>query len=103
MRIIDVCDAPVRTVAVSPDGRFVAASSDRMFAVLHWATGEPVLHRATDSACAQIAFAPDGSWVAPGLPDQPLKLEMLESGETIRLMTSMHAAGGVAVSPDGKS
>jgi WD40 repeat protein len=102
MRIIDVCDAPIRTVAVSPDGRYVAASANRTFAVLHWSTGEPVRRWVASTACSQIAFAPDGSWVAPGFPDQALELEMLDSEETIRLMTATRAAGGVAVAPDGK-
>jgi WD40 repeat protein len=101
MRIINASGSAIRTVAVSSDGRFVAASSDRMFGVFHWTTGESVLHRAATSACTQLAFAPDGSWVAPGFPDKPLKLELFNSADAIAL-TSLRAAGGVAVSPDGK-
>jgi WD40 repeat protein len=101
MRIIEVCSAPIRALGVSPDGRFVAASADRVFGVFHWTTGDPILRQAA-GGCTQFAFAPDGSWVAPGRPEQPLKLESLDSANTIQLMTATNHAGGVAVSPDGK-
>jgi WD40 repeat protein len=99
MRIIDVCNAPVRTLGISPDGRFVAASTNRVFGVFHWASGDVVL-RQDGGAYTQFAFAPDGSWVALGHPNRTLDLEVLGSGKTTRLMTPL--AGGVAVSPDGK-
>jgi WD40 repeat protein len=101
MRIIEVCDAPIRALGISPDGRFVAASADLEFGVFHWTSGDPVLRRPVVGGCTQFAFAPDGSWVAPGLPGKPLTLESLRSAETVRPMTGTHA-GGVAVSPDGK-
>jgi WD40 repeat protein len=101
MRIIEVCKSPVRALGVSPDGRFVAASTDRVLGVFHWTSGDPVLHGEAAGKYTQFAFAPDGSWVAPGLPNTPLTLEFVRTGKTVCLMTGTHA-GGVAVSPDGK-
>ena len=101
MRIIDTCDKPIRTVAVSPDGRFVAASADRAFGVFHWASGDPVLHRPASAACSQFAFAPDGGWVAY-VGGSGLRFDRLDESIPVPPELPGTFAGGVAVSADGK-
>src|SRR4051794_29655565 len=102
MRIIDVCDAPLRTVAVSPDGRFVAASADRVFGVFHWVSGEPATRRAAGGVCAQFAFAPDGRWAAYA-DRYGLCFDRLDQSSEVLPGLPGAFAGGVAVTPDGKA
>src|SRR5512134_368181 len=67
MRLIDVCNDPIRTVAVSPDGRFVAAGADTASGIFHWATGEPITrpapYRHPANSVIQFAFAQDSTWL----------------------------------------
>ena len=58
MRIIEACNAAIRTVSVSPDGRFVAASAENAFLVFHWGSGDPVIHTSDAGPCEQVAFYP---------------------------------------------
>ncbi len=103
MRIIDVSDAPIRTVAVSRDGRFVAAyDGNSTFRVFHWGTGEAVIraHERT-MTCDQIAFGPNSAWVARaggGL----LRVDPLE-GQGPSIDPTGAFAGGVVVTPNGKA
>lgn len=101
MRIIEAFAGPVRTAAVAPDGRFVAASADREFGLFDWFTGEPVFRLAAPAPVAQFAFDPGGRWLACGWADQPLTLIELEPVQSRTALFSNHA-GGVAVSADGK-
>ncbi|QJW96520.1 hypothetical protein [Frigoriglobus tundricola] len=60
MRLIDVGAAPVRTITVSPNGRFVAAAGSNTFGVFDWHTGASVLRARDPGPCDQIAFGPNG-------------------------------------------
>jgi WD40 repeat protein len=100
MRIIDLEARPVRTVAVSPDGRFVAASSGGWYAVYDWASGEMVHRLSLGTACDQIAFSPgDVAWY---VQYEALRFDRLEDTPLPPRVTDSFA-GGVAVSPDGKT
>jgi WD40 repeat protein len=101
MRIIEVCDSAIRSVAVSPDGRYVAAfAEDRTFGVYQWATGDPVIRANDFSPCDQIVFGPNGDWVARA--GQLLRLNRLTPTVSLPSDLSGGVTGGVAVSPDGK-
>ena len=100
MRIIDVCAAPIRAVAVSPDGRLAAVSAeDGWLGLCDLLTGA-ARGGATGPECDQFAFAPDGRWAvyafSGGLCFDPLD----DSAPTAKLPGSF--AGGVAVSADGR-
>src|SRR5579883_880553 len=108
MRIIDACDSAIETVAVSPDGRYVGASSKDAFGVFHWATGEAVLHTRSrrvaahgGRTCDQIAFAKDSRWVIRG-GSEPL-VDMLTSSAPLAPTFRGRFLGGLAVSPDGRA
>lgn len=103
MRLVEVCNEPIRTVAVSPDGRFVAAGSSTTFGVFHWATGEPLVrpHPHPNNGCTQFAFAPDGSWIIHRTSSSVLRMTSLTPAFR-NWGTGAYYAGGVAVSPDGK-
>src|SRR4051812_13948168 len=101
MRVIVVSDSPVRSVVVSPDGRFVAACdrSGRR-AVYDWATGGPVHLFPPSSGVEQLAFCP-GERVAC-VHRGALSVEPFGgAGGPVPLPGEF--AGGVAVSPDGRS
>ena len=101
MRLIDVGSAPVRTVAVSPDGRFVAATGTDTFGVFDWHTGASVLRTREPGPCDQIAFGPNGDWVVRGGGSQ-LRLDAL-NGAAVSFAPPGAFAGGVVVTPDGKA
>jgi WD40 repeat protein len=98
-------EAPVQSVAVSPDGRY-GISGDESGLVILWNldTGE-VLRRLeghTDTV-ASLAFTPDGRHAVSASQDKTLIYWDLEEGEIIRRLTGhIDAVNTVAVSPDGR-
>ena len=99
MRIIDVSTAEVRAVAVSPDGRFVAAcEAGGWCAVFDWA-GEQLTRLPLGVACPQFAFGPGNSLAY--VHRDVLRVDHLESAGGSQTLAGTFA-GGVAASPDGK-
>jgi WD40 repeat protein len=99
MRLIDAGAGEVRTVAVSPDGRFLVASGGSgWLSVLDWATGEPVRWHNLGVVCDQFAFGPQGGLVY--VHQTNLRVERIDTAEDAAQGGGF--AGGVAVSPDGK-
>jgi serine/threonine protein kinase/WD40 repeat protein len=73
----------VRTLAFSPDGRYLAAASpqDRTAVVWEWASGEEaVVLRGHRRGIMHLAFAPDGRHVATGSQDRTARLWNFEVG-----------------------
>jgi WD40 repeat protein len=100
MRIIEACNAAICTVAVSPDGRHVAASGqDGWYAVYDWVGGEAVRRLPLGAACDQFAFDA-GNWVGY-VHHRELRLDRLEAAP-VPAQPEGAFAGGVAVSPDGR-
>ena len=64
MRVIQAFDEPVRAVAVSPDGRFLAASAGFLIRVLDWVSGESKTPFGCPVPINQLAFTADGDWLA---------------------------------------
>jgi WD40 repeat protein len=101
MRLIELDKSEVRTVAVSPDGRFLAASgAGGWLSVFEWTTGETVRRLPLGAVCDQFAFGPDG-WVAY-VHHTTLRIDRLDATPH-PVRTGGDFAGGVAVAPDGRS
>ena len=60
MRVIDAFDEPVRAAAVSPDGRFVAATGGFGIGMWNWVTGAAVSHGTAPAAVGPVTFTADG-------------------------------------------
>jgi WD40 repeat protein len=102
MRVIDADLGEVRAVAVSPDGRLVAASGAQAFGVFGWASGE-LHYRRPVKIGGQVAFGPGGDWVT-GVIDGRLLLHRCDGPafDAPLQPRAAHQFGGLTVSPDGK-
>jgi WD40 repeat protein len=104
MRVIEAFDEAVRAVAVSPDGRFVAATGGNHLAVWYWLSGTESSWLTGDwvgdRGSSQLAFATDGSWL--GLATRNCVVRLAPTNGNLVNVPSGRCAGGVAVSPDGK-
>ena len=102
MRVIDGFDEPVLTVVVSPDGRFLAAGDESTFTLWDWASGSRLASHPL--ACEQLAFSPDGAWLAVGGENEvrffPTDGRPPKQPESPGGRVPM--AGGVAFAPNGK-
>jgi WD40 repeat protein len=101
MRVIPEFDNPVRAVAFSPDGRFLAATDGYEVTVRAWPSGEPMNRTACSDPVGQVAFTPGGNWVVFAHRGG---LFSLHTGPAKPFpMSAAGFSGGVAVSPDGKT
>jgi len=112
MRVIEVFSGPVRAVAVSPDGRFLAATAtpkgrfpvatgDLAVSVHDWATGERLWERDKLPAQGHIAFSPRGhlvfhehGWLSA--------CDLAPPGGLHRIARAPFS-GGLAISSDGRT
>jgi WD40 repeat protein len=102
--------APLRAVALSPDGQFIAAGggflgNDLTGRVGLWsvASGE-LVHEFSghDRMVAAVAFSPDGEFLATGAMDNTVWVFETKSGRAIRTFASpQESVTEVAWSPDG--
>jgi hypothetical protein len=102
MQLIEVFDEPVRAVAVSSDGRFLAAASGFEVGLLNRLTGALVHRVDCTSPIGQLAITPNGQSVAFAAADGLFRLET--SGRPGPFRFSREAfSGGIAISPDGRT
>jgi RNA polymerase sigma factor (sigma-70 family) len=100
------CKSPVHTVAVSPDGKTVAAGdSDRTIHLWQAATGRelsPVVGH--QGAVSAIAFSPDSKILASAGYDGALRLWDVATGSGLRTLEGHEdVVTAVTFSPDGKT
>ncbi len=98
-------EAWVRSVAVTPDGKYVVSGSgDNTVRLWELATGQEV-RRFTghDDAVLSVAVTPDGKYVVSGSDDKTVRLWDLATGKEVRRFTGHEQpVRSVAVTPDGK-
>jgi WD40 repeat protein len=102
MRVIEVFDEPVRAIAVSPDGRFVAAAAGFDIVTFDWLSGAEALRVESRVPVDQLAFTPDGNWAIFASPGGLFRLPTRPGGVPERISVDSFS-GGVAVSPDGRT
>jgi len=112
MRVIDALTDPVRTITVSPNGKYIAASTGALVGIWEWATGNvvrgPLLPM--DSAVRQLAFTANEESLVFRLLGRLQRFDLQTGtytaivGEELRPASrpGQDILGGVAVSPDGK-
>jgi WD40 repeat protein len=102
MRVIDAFNEPVRALAVSPDGRFLAASAGFLIRVFDWVTGESSIPVGCPVPINQLAFTADGDWLAIAYTSGLYRLNTAGSPSPVRCASDSFS-GGIAISPDGRT
>jgi WD40 repeat protein len=100
--------ARVFDVAISPDGRWVAAGSwdfTTQLLDLSKPGAKPFVLKGHTARTLSVAFSPDSQWVATGNEDQTARLWNLVAADPSLDSTALQAAykvGSVSFSPDGR-
>ncbi|HEY9602642.1 MAG TPA: WD40 repeat domain-containing serine/threonine-protein kinase, partial [Allocoleopsis sp.] len=97
-------NCPVNSVAISPDGKWLASGNDdKTIRVWNLETGRVVSTLTGHSQSVKsVAFSPDGTMLASGSDDQTVKLWNLSNFQEIYTFSGhAHAVKSVAFSPDG--
>jgi WD40 repeat protein len=98
-------NSPVNSVAISPNGQFLASGyEDKTVRLWNLETGEVISTRMGHSqAVKSVAFSPDGTILATGSDDQTVKLWNVSNGQEIYTLSGhSHAVKSVAFNPDGQ-
>ncbi len=95
---------PVQSVAVSPDGRWLALVGGKPFVSLWDLASRRVAARLpAESGNRSVVFSPDGKWLAAAGQDAAIRVwEVSSQRELFTLRGHAHQVGQIAFSPDGK-
>ncbi|MFJ4931606.1 NB-ARC domain-containing protein, partial [Streptomyces sp. NPDC088736] len=104
IHVLDGHIGPVRTVAISPDGTWLATGSDSDASVRIWdaATGRTAatLTGHTGSVVS-VAISPDGTWFATGSSDGTVRIWDAATRRSTGILYNRNSVTAVAISPDG--
>lgn len=102
LRLIQSGEGSVNALAISPDGRHLAAG-DGTVRIWDMQTGKQLSNPpAEQGAIRVIAYSPDGSRVASGSQNGMILLWDAASGKVLNSIKSHGAVTSLAFSPDGK-
>ncbi len=100
MRLIEADLGEVRSVAVSPDDRLVAASGTNGWcAVFDWASGETVRRYPLNAACDQLTFGPNHALIC--VQHGALRIDHVDGSSSGPDLVGQCVAAAIA--PDGKT
>lgn len=92
----------VRSVAFSPDGKYVISGGGDTVLVLEVATGLAVAHLRQRDLVYSVAVSPDGTQVASGGPEMAVSVWDLATSRLIQRLPKEDGVYVVSFSPDGK-
>jgi WD40 repeat protein len=111
LKTIDAHDAPITTIALSPDGKILATAA-RDFTIKLWELPEGKLLRTLKGHTRNILrlqFTPDGEKLLSASADMSVRMWSVKTGKLERIWDSDHATDwhtgwiqAMAVSADGK-
>jgi uncharacterized delta-60 repeat protein len=92
----------VRSVAFSPDGKYVVSGSfDKTARVWEAETGKEIARMTHEDGVNSVAFSPDGKYVVSGSADRTARVWEAATGQEVARMTHEGGVTSVAFSPDG--
>ncbi len=102
MQVIDAFDSyeTVRSVAASPDGRFLAATASFAVTLIDWQTGQIINTVTTATPVGQMVFTADGKWLVFAFAEGLFRIATTPGATAIRISPGAFA-GGVAIAPSG--
>jgi len=89
-------------IAISPDGRHFATSKDAVAQVWDSSTGKELTHMTHDKTIHDLAFSPDGKFLATASVDGTARLWDAKSGKEVTRMRHEDAVWKIVFNPDGK-
>lgn len=97
------CTQPafISSLAVSPDGHYVANGFAHTAQVFDGASGEELSHLEIDDAVNAVAFSPDGKLVVAGSSDKTARVFEATTGKEVSRLTEGGPVEAVAFSPNG--
>jgi RNA polymerase sigma factor (sigma-70 family) len=100
-------DGFVLSVAITPDGKIIAAGSDRDFRLLDASTGKELFRLPAGGNVPSVAFSPDGLLAAFAAPNPGgAGVHIVEAGTgkpSLKIDAQATMVGAVAFAPDGKT
>jgi len=94
---------PVYSVAISPDGKYIASNSGKTIKIWDVSSGKctKILSGHKNSIWS-ICYSPDGKYIASGSDDKTIRIWDVSSGEYKELIGHKNWISSVSYSPDGK-